>query len=184
QDTNGGNLAALTDGKLPDNEDDPEHNFFFSAGGSGGRFCIDLNSTTDIAQVNSYSWHPNTRGPQVYNLYAASGDEPGLNLEPNGRTDPSKVGWKLIAMVDTRTKWGNNGGQYGVNITSARGSSLGKFRYLLFDVVPTEADDPFGHTFFSEIDVVGQKMNCAAEWLVTWSSHSAFAAISLISTAH
>ena len=157
QDVNGGNLAALTDGSLPDNEDDPEHNFFFSAGGSGGRFRIDLGAVTDIAQVNSYSWHPNTRGPQVYNLYAADGNEPGFNPAPDGRTDPAKAGWKLIAMVDTRTKWGSMGGQYGVNISSTNGPSLGRFRYLLFDVVPTETDDPFGHTFFSEIDVVAAK---------------------------
>ena len=30
---------------------------------------------------------------------------------------------------------------------------LGKYRYLLFDVSRTEATDPFGNTFFSEIDV-------------------------------
>jgi hypothetical protein len=31
---------------------------------------------------------------------------------------------------------------------------LGTFRYLLFDVHRTESADPFGNTFFSEIDVV------------------------------
>src|SRR5205085_1453687 len=29
-----------------------------------------------------------------------------------------------------------------------------KYRYLLFDVSRTEADDPFGNTFYSEIDVI------------------------------
>lgn len=157
RDANGGELSALTDGRLPDNEDDPEHNFFFAAGGSGGRFRIDLGTATDIEQVNSYSWHPNTRGPQVFNLYAAEGDEADFNPAPDARTDPARAGWKLIAMVDTRTKWGSTGGQYGVSISPAYGPSLGSFRYLLFDVVPTETDDPFGHTFFSEIDVVAKK---------------------------
>ena len=156
-DGNGLDLSALNNGRLPENEDDPAHNFFFAAGGSGGRIRFDLGAATDIAQVNSYSWHPNTRGPQVYNLYAATGGEAGFDATPNGRTDPAKVGWKLIASVDTRTKWGSVGGQYGVSISSAKDSSLGKYRYLLFDVVPTETDDPFGNTFYSEIDVLSRK---------------------------
>jgi hypothetical protein len=31
---------------------------------------------------------------------------------------------------------------------------VGTCRYLLFDIAPTDTADPFGHTFFSEIDVV------------------------------
>jgi hypothetical protein len=31
---------------------------------------------------------------------------------------------------------------------------LGKYRYLIFDISSTESDDPFGNTFYSEIDVV------------------------------
>ncbi len=46
-----------------------------------------------------------------------------------------------------------DGGQFGVSITSQRGS-LGKFRYLLFDFYVTEIADDFGNTFYSEIDVV------------------------------
>lgn len=71
-------------------------------------------------------------------------------------TDPAKCGWKLLATVDTRPKDGKPGGQYGVSITGSSGA-LGKFRYLLFDVVPTETDDPWGNTFFSEIDVLQKK---------------------------
>src|SRR2546430_1701971 len=79
-----------------------------------------------------------------------------FNLEPDAKTDPTSCGWKLIASVDTRPKQGASGGQYGVSITDASGS-LGKFRYLLFDAVPTESDDAWGNTFFSEIDVVAKK---------------------------
>lgn len=71
-------------------------------------------------------WHSDTRGPQVYRLYAAD--------------------------VDTRPKEGEGGGQYGVSISDS-GGVLGKYRYLLFDVSRTEATDPFGNTFYSEIDV-------------------------------
>src|SRR5580698_1529950 len=36
-DPNGSSLSALNDGRLPEQEDDPAHNFFFAAGGDGGR---------------------------------------------------------------------------------------------------------------------------------------------------
>src|SRR5262249_8460143 len=65
-----------------------------------------------------------------------------------------KAGWKLIAKIDTRPKEGTGGGQYGVSISDP-GRALGKYRYLLFDMSRTEEDDPFGNTFYSEIDVVG-----------------------------
>src|SRR5579864_5219770 len=66
---------------------------------------------------------------------------------------PATCGWKLIATVDTRPKHGDSGGQYGVSISDSSGT-LGKFRYLLFDSIPSEDDDPWGSTFFSEINVV------------------------------
>ena len=51
-------LSALTDGRLPSDEDEPGANVFFRAASSGGRFRMDFNTPIDIAQVNSYSWHP------------------------------------------------------------------------------------------------------------------------------
>jgi hypothetical protein len=155
-DPNGADLSALTDGALPTEEDQPAANFFFNAGTSGGRFRLDLGSATEVAQVDTYSWHPNTRGPQVYILYASDGTNPKFNAEPKGNIDPTTCGWKLIAMVNTRPKQGEGGGQYGVSITDASGS-LGKYRYLLFDCVVTETDDDYGNTFYSEIDVVRKK---------------------------
>ena len=109
----------------------------------------------EIAEVNTYSWHANSRGPQVYNLYVSDGTEPNFNASPDAKTHPAHVGWKLLASVDTRPKEGRLGGQYGVNIRGKAGT-LGKFRYLLFDAVEAEYDDPFGNTFFSEIDVVAK----------------------------
>src|SRR5947209_5532783 len=61
-------LKALTDGMLPENDDDPAANFFFQAGSDGGRFRFDFGGAIEIAQVNTYSWHSDTRAPQVYNL--------------------------------------------------------------------------------------------------------------------
>src|SRR4051812_45595536 len=156
RDSNGADLRALTDGRLPNSEDDPLANFFFNAGTDGGRFRLDLGRAIEIGQVNTYSWHPGTRGAQVYNLYASVGTEQGLNLEPDSKTDPGVCGWKLIATVDTQPPQGVGGGQYGVSVTEP-GGSLGRYRYLLFDSVPTEYEDPFGNTFYSEVDVIESK---------------------------
>src|SRR5690349_16618618 len=139
-DPNGAALTALTDGRLPTDEDEPGANVFFNTGSSGGRFRMDLGKSMDIAQINSYSWHPNTRGPQLYKLYAAEGTEPGLNLDPKRGVDPATVGWKFIALVNTLPQQGEDGGQYGVSVRDASGS-LGKYRYLLFDCYVTELYD-------------------------------------------
>lgn len=155
-DSNGANLSALVDGMLPTSEDEPGANVFFNARSFGGRFRIDLGSAIEIAQINSYSWHPSARGPQLYKLYASDGSEAGLDLAPKRGVDPSTCGWKFIATVSTIPERGEDGGQYGVSITDQSGS-LGKYRYLLFDCWVTEAADDWGNTFYSEIDVVAKK---------------------------
>lgn len=160
RDENGGDLEKLNDGKTPTEEDEPAENFFFNAGTPGGRLLLDLGGAIEVQQVNSYSWHPNTRGPQVYKLYAADGSAPDFNAKPKG-IDPEKGGWKLIAKVDTRPKAGTGGGQYAVSISDSDGA-IGKFRYLLFDISRTEDDDSFGNTFYSEIDVVAGSNNNVA----------------------
>jgi hypothetical protein len=151
-DPNASNIRKLTDGMLPEEEDDPGANFFFDAGTDGGRLRLDLRRIIDIKQVNSYSWHTAARAPQVYTLYAADGAAAGFNPAPKRGTDPATCGWKLLARVDTRPKTGRPGGQYGVSISDSSGS-LGKHRYLLFDIFRTEDRNRFGNTFYSEIDV-------------------------------
>jgi hypothetical protein len=157
KDDNGGDPDKLHDGALPSEEDQPAENFFFNAGTEGGRLALDLGSAINIKQVNTYSWHPDTRAPQVYKLYASDGTDKDFNAAPKKGTDPAKAGWKLIATVDTRPKDGEGGGQYGVSLADDKGASLGKYRYLLFDISRTEETDEFGNTFYSEIDVVEQK---------------------------
>jgi hypothetical protein len=144
-------LAALIDGRLPRDEDEPAANVFFRAGSSGGRFRMDFGSRIEIAQVNTYSWHPNSRGPQLYKLYAADGSDPNFNLDPKRGVDPASCGWKLIALVSTLSERGEDGGQYAASV-----SDLGKHRYLLFDVYVTELYDNWGNTFYSEIDVISK----------------------------
>ena len=153
-DGNSTDINALIDGVLPDSEDQPRRNFFLNSGSGGGRIGMDLGSVIAIAEINSYSWHTNSRGPQVYRVWASDGSAPNFCREPKG-TDPGQCGWKSIAIVDTRTN-DEDGGQYGVSITDA-GGSLGRFRYLLFDLYPVEVADNSGNTFYSEIDVVAKK---------------------------
>jgi hypothetical protein len=154
-DAGGAELAALTDGRLPRDEDEPGSNVFFRAGSSGGRFRMDFGRVIEIMRVNTYSWHPNTRGPQLYKLYAADGGDPKLNLDPKRGVDPASAGWKLIALVSTLSDQGDEGGQYAASVVDASGS-LGKYRYLLFDCYVTELHDNWGNTFYSEIDVLGK----------------------------
>ena len=153
QDNNGGTLARLHDGRWPKGEDEPAQNFFFAQGADGGRLQIDLGSNSVIKQVNTYSWHGGSRGPQVYKLYATDGSGEGFRAEPKRSTDPVSCGWKLLASVDTRPKEGPVGGAYGVSVSDST-SHLGSYRYLLFDMARTEDRDAFGNTFYSEIDVI------------------------------
>jgi hypothetical protein len=163
-DPSSGGIERLTDGWLPSQEDEPESNFFFDERTWGGRLRMDLRSAIEIAQVNSYSWHYGDRGPQNYILYASDGTAPNFNPAPTTDLDPTTVGWRRIARVDTRPRKDGViipegmelGGQYGVSITHASGS-IGRFRYLLFDIFEAETEDDWGNTFYSEIDVVGKK---------------------------
>ena len=155
KDPNSSELASVHDGKLPRDEDQPRANFFFAAGTDGGRIRVDLKDVNELKQVNSFSWHPDARAPQVYTLFAADGKSPEFDPEPGRPKDPAKCGWTLLARVDTRPKPGGFGGQYGVSISGSEGG-LGSCRYLLFDISRTENEDPFGNTFYSEIDILDQ----------------------------
>ena len=150
---NSGGLEKLHDGKLPTEADEPGENFYFLMGIDGGRLLVDLRSVISLKQVNTYSWHPGPRGPQVYTLYACDGRSASFSSQPKQDIEPEKCGWHLIAKVDTRTKHGMAGGQYGVSISDSAGA-VGNYRYLLFVISRTENQDDFGNTFYSEIDVI------------------------------
>jgi hypothetical protein len=161
RDSNGAEINALIDGALPKTGDDPRANFFFAAGTDGGRLLLDLGSSIDVKQINTYSWHRGSRGPQVYQLYVSDGKAKDFAGQPRRPDDPTKAGWKLVASVDTRSE-NDHGSQAGVSITDSAGS-LGEIRYLLFDVHRTEDRDTFGNTFFSEIDVLDKVAPTNAE---------------------
>lgn len=152
-DRNSGGLAALHDGRVPREEDQPAENFFFRQGQDGGRLKIDLGRVIAIARLGSYSWHTNTRAPQVYTVYGADETATGFDPAPKKGADPASCGWTQIAQVDTRAADGQDAGQHGVVLTDSAGT-IGSYRYLLLDIAATETRDPFGNTFYSEFDVV------------------------------
>ncbi len=135
RDRNGGDLEVLHDGKLPTTSDQPAANFFFAQGTDGGEISIDLGAAIEIARITTYSWHRGDRGPQVYSVFGADESSPGE--------------WTLLAAVDTRPK----PGRHAVMIADPEGE-LGTYRHLRFAISRTQDNDPFGNTFFSEIDVI------------------------------
>jgi hypothetical protein len=151
-DPNGADLNALIDGRMPADEDDPGGNVFFNTGSFGGRIRMDFDRVFEIQEINTYSWHSNSRGPQLYKLYGSDGKDPNFNIAPKRGTDPITCGWKFIATVSTIPDSGNEGGQYGVSVRDARGT-LGSYRYLLFDIYPSEIVDNWGNTFYGEMAV-------------------------------
>jgi hypothetical protein len=156
-DPNSAGVNALVDGVLPASDDQPRRNFFIAPGSGGARILIDLGRAIEVAQINSYSWHPNERAPQVYRVWASDGTGVNFNDAPRANVDPRSCGWKVIATVDTRSDdETKDGGQWGVSIADGRGS-LGRIRYLLFDCYVTEVADEFGNTFYSEVDVIAKK---------------------------
>ncbi len=152
-DSNSASLAALTDGFLPTNEDQPSANVFFRANSWGGRIRMDLGSVIEVDAIRTFSWHPGSRAPQLYKVYASDGLKPEFDPTPSVKARLGDHGWVQLAFVDTRRAEGNEGGQYVVTITR-HGTTLGRYRYLLFDVFETESEDAWGNTFYSEIDVL------------------------------
>ena len=87
-DPNGGGLAVLNDDRLPLDADQPRASFFFAQASKGGRVRVDLGEVRDVVQVNSFSWHPGERGPQVYTVYLSDGMSSDFNAAPKRPIDP------------------------------------------------------------------------------------------------
>jgi Peptidase of plants and bacteria len=151
-DANSGSIECLFDGRVPTAADQPSRNFFFAAGTPNGLIAVDLEKVAEVAEIVSYSWHTDSRAPQVFAVYAATGEEPGFAF-PVSVDGISKAScWKKIASVNTRQA-NQSGGQHAVRISDPD-ATLGKFRHLLFEMNATEPGNRFSHTFFSEIDVI------------------------------
>lgn len=153
-DANSAALSALHDGRAPEGDDEPAENFFFAAGSAGGTIIVDLGSAQVIEEIVTYSRHASTRGPQLFTVWTAKGNEPGFSSTVDVKADPEKNGWKKLAKVDSREAK-PDGSQHAASITSDN-KQLAQARYVRFDVSATEHRDPFGNTFLSEIDILTQ----------------------------
>lgn len=144
-------LPRLNDGRFALNGDDPANSTWFDTR-TDSRVFLDLGTSLEIARINVFSWHSGALSPQRYTLWAADGDgPPDVGVAVLGR------GWRKLAEVDTTTL--GEGGKQGSCI-QANGGVIGRYRYLLFDLVPNKPEWSRGG-FLSEIDVhaAGRKLD-------------------------
>jgi hypothetical protein len=147
---------VLHDGVMQSTQDSPPESFCFETGTLEGRLKIDLGRAIAVAQVNTYTRHFDGRGPQIYRLYASDGTAAGFDPAPKIGTNPATCGWTRVADVDTRPESDPEGEYYGVSVTGPQGT-VGKYRYFLFEMFPTQTLEAWSHTFYGEIDVVEKK---------------------------
>ena len=126
-------LPRLNDGKSALTSDDPANSTWFDTKGNS-RVLLDLGASVELARINVFSWHSGALSPQRYRLWAADGD-----MAPDADPAYLSPGWKKLAEVDT-TPLGE-GGKHGSSI-NARNGSIGRHRYLLFDLPANKPDGP------------------------------------------
>ncbi len=146
--------ALLVSGTLPASDDAPAQNFCFESGTLEGRLKVDLGRPIGIEQITTVSRHKGDRAAQVYTLYASDGASTDFDPAPPIGADPAARGWTRLASVDTRpiVAAAGRGGTFAATLIPASGD-WHHYRYLLFELFPTETVDAFGHTFYSQIHV-------------------------------
>ncbi len=158
-----GPVDRLVDGRAQGSADAPLESVFFAENARGG-FLFDLGQVVTIRRVNSFSWHRSrfvsdnhVRATQKYTLWGYAGDEPPASAEPS-----VSRGWERIARVNTDSFFDvasarDRPAQQACSIASET-DSLGRYRFLLFEVHPTVAqhDQEMDHTFYGEIDVYAE----------------------------
>jgi hypothetical protein len=158
-----GGVDRLMDGRAQGSADTPGESVFLEKGARGG-FCFDLGQPVAISKINTYSWHDShfrtenqVRATQKYTVWGFAGDDP-----PDTERPSAENGFERIARIDTDSFFNvatplDRPAQQACSITS-EGGSLGRYRYLVFEVHPTIAphDNEPDHTFYGEIDVYAE----------------------------
>jgi len=158
-----GPIERLVDGRAQGTADAPLESVFFEEH-SRGMFLFDLGQVVTVRKVNSFSWHKSkfvtdnhVRATQKYTLWGYAGDEPPAAKERSGSD-----GWERISRINTDSFFDvatprDRPTQQACSIASETGS-LGRYRFLLFEVQPTLAvhDNAVDHTFYGEIDVYAE----------------------------
>lgn len=137
-------LPVLHDGAGSANDDDWNGSTWFDKhkvngrDSDAGRWLVDLKDVVDVWRISTYSWHQGYRSVQQYEVFGSN-----ANAAPDALArDPERAGWQKIASVDTGEL--GQGDKHAASI--GNGSTLGRFRHLLFAVRS-------GGAFFSEVDV-------------------------------
>ena len=154
RDPDSAEVEVLNDGQLPANADEPRSNFFLMGPGPS-RLLIELAEPCSLQQIRTYSRHPAGRGPQRYSVYVRQSAQPEQPQQLEAAPDAANSDWQLLAAVDTRSA-GHNDATTAAALTPADpkpAATLGKHRYLLMVIEKGETNDPFGNTFYSEIDL-------------------------------
>ncbi|MBB3206070.1 hypothetical protein FHS27_001878 [Rhodopirellula rubra] len=154
-DANSAGIAALNDGVVPASQDAPKSNFFFS-GRNPGRLLFDFGRPIDLQQINTYSWHPSSRAPQVYRIYTTNSEKIATQTLQN-HAGLMEAGWRHVADVDSRKTGNEQATQIAVGIQGSDSAQLGTVRFVLMHVEPTGTNRAFAQTFFSEIDFLDGK---------------------------
>lgn len=162
-----GSSNLVTDGKGQSAQDRPEQSLFLPNGAEGSIF-MDLGTEVSIDRIYTYSWHlsevdkgKRRRAVQRYTLWGCGENKPDT-LPGSG----NQQGWTRIARVDTDTFFEvesdpDRPAQQACALFAGEEQTLGTYRYLLFDLVPTPMQNgtPPRHTFFGEIDVFTTPQN-------------------------
>jgi hypothetical protein len=158
-----GGVDLLVDGRAQGSADAPRESVFLKKGARGG-FYFDLGQPVAISKINTYSWHDSrmlsenhVRATQKYTVWGFAGDDLPATERPFAEN-----GFERIARIDTDNFFNvatplDRPAQQACSITSGS-RSLGRYRYLVFEVHPTVAphDNDLDHTFYGEIDVYAE----------------------------
>lgn len=154
-----GPAERLLDGRGQTVQDSPAESVFFDNDASGA-LLLDLGQSVSISKVNTYSWHQSrivedrVRAVQKFTLYGYDGETP-----PSVAGNLDVAGWVQVARVNSDSFFrvmqpADRPAQQVCSITGAQGA-IGRYRFLLWVVEPTEAIDPRfrNNTFYAEFDV-------------------------------
>ncbi|MEE2886565.1 MAG: hypothetical protein VX951_03950 [Planctomycetota bacterium] len=146
-----GPISVLTDGSAQKNWDSVPESFFTTDDTTHIRIQVQFASVYDIGQINTFSWHRNSRSRQQYRVYTAlapSNNAPDFTAAAfQDDAALAKLGYTAVASVDTGS---HSGGQAGASIDGKIGLSV----YVLFDIQPHYLSGVQRSTFHGEIDIV------------------------------